>query len=224
MKILILGPQSRNERIISFLEEMGNSTSITEEPIDLAFAEKNEIEFLVSNGYAPILKPPLITEYAGRIINIHPSYLPYGRGIGGNFWSFFLGSPKGVSVHLINSDIDTGDVLVQRLAEFGPGENLRTSNATLIKAAEDLFIEAWPEISAGDATPLPQDEMTAGNYHNRRQTEQMLDYLPELWETPTSHVEELGADMSVSAALWSAVDRDIFPMKSAHQRSEQQGS
>jgi folate-dependent phosphoribosylglycinamide formyltransferase PurN len=221
MKILVLGPRSRNERIVSFLEEMGNSTSIAEEPIDLAFAKQNKIEFFISNGYAPILKPPLTTEYAGRIINIHPSYLPYGRGIGGNFWSFFLGSPKGVSVHLINSDIDTGDVLVQRLVEFGPGENLRTSNETLIKAAEDLFIEAWPEISAGVSAPSPQEEMAAGSYHNRRQTEKMLDYLPELWETPVSQVEELGADLSVSAALWSAVDEDINSMEHAHQRRKQ---
>lgn len=229
MRILLLGPEVRNASLLRFLTGHGHEVFITEDPIDLEFVQREGFAFVISNGYGPILKPPLTTEFTGKIINVHPSFLPFGRGIGGNFWSFFLGSPKGVSVHLINSEIDTGDVLFQRLIEFGPKETLRTTNDILIKAAEDLFMEKWLEISDGNTAPISQKEMVGeGTYHSRRQTERLLDYLPDVWDTPVRAIEEMGADMSISAALWATMDANINPSPNAsgtetakaHHRSE----
>jgi folate-dependent phosphoribosylglycinamide formyltransferase PurN len=211
MNILILGPESRNRRIIEFLSDKDHDVSVYEDSINLDFLASRKIEFLISNGYAPILKPPVTTEFAGRIINIHPSFLPYGRGIAGNFWSFLKGSPKGVCIHLIDDGIDTGGVLFRRAVNFEQGDTLRSSLDKLMSAVEQLFFENWEAIASGDCPPLSPDALGGtGTYHTRRQTEKLLDCLPDLWDTPSPRVEELGADIFMGRKFWHAVDKDII--------------
>ena len=79
------------------------------------------IDFIVSNGFGPIIKEPILTNFKEKIVNIHPAYLPHGRGIYPNFWSFFEGYPKGVTIHYIDAGIDTGNILLRKVVVFESG-------------------------------------------------------------------------------------------------------
>jgi folate-dependent phosphoribosylglycinamide formyltransferase PurN len=211
MIILILGPRKRNERIVSFLERRGHRVLIEEAEIHVTDLERREIDFLISNGYAPIIRPAVIAKYAGKIINIHPSYLPYGRGIAGNFWSFVKNSPKGVSLHFIDPGIDTGNILFRRKVEMSPDDTLRTSLDKLMAAVEELFFENWERIAANQCSPLAQAAVPEeGTYHNRRQTERLIELLPDLWDSPVSTVEKMAADIFMSRQCWTAIDAEIL--------------
>lgn len=50
-------------------------------------------------------------------INLHPSYLPYNRGKNYNFWTIVEDSPFGVSMHFVDSGIDSGDIIFQQAIE-----------------------------------------------------------------------------------------------------------
>jgi len=67
-----------------------------------------------------------------RAINLHPSLLPWNRGAHSNFWSFLEDTPKGVTIHIIDEGIDTGDILLQKKIKFDQSkETLRSSYGRL---------------------------------------------------------------------------------------------
>jgi hypothetical protein len=62
-----------------------------------------------------IIKPPLIAQVAGGIVNHHAGLLPANRGIYPYFWAVLNGSPQGVSFHLVTEKIDAGALLYQEM-------------------------------------------------------------------------------------------------------------
>ena len=50
----------------------------------------------------------------GQIINLHPSLLPIGRGADPIPWSIIEQTKQGISIHLIDNELDTGDILFQK--------------------------------------------------------------------------------------------------------------
>ena len=59
MKIQILGPEARNKNIIEVLSTK-HELFFTENNITLNDLKNKGVEFVLSNGYAPILKSPII--------------------------------------------------------------------------------------------------------------------------------------------------------------------
>ena len=145
MNIQILGPQNRNNRIISKISER-HKIFITENEIDLVSLESNQINFIISNGYAPIIKKDIIDAYQKKIINLHPASLPNGRGIYPNFWSFFEKYPQEATIHYIDYGIDTGDIIINESLVFSENETLRSSLKKLMYLAEELLLLNFEEL------------------------------------------------------------------------------
>ena len=61
-----------------------------------------------------IVGPTLLSAYEGRIINIHPAYLPEFPGAHGieDAWQAGV-SESGVTIHWVDSGIDTGKIIQQ---------------------------------------------------------------------------------------------------------------
>lgn len=210
MKILILGPEGRNRPIIDFLRRRGHQIELTLEPVTVEGLRAQGVEFMIDFGYAPVLKPPVTTEYHHRIVNVHPAYLPPGRGIYTNFWSFLEGRPKGVSVHFVDDGIDSGDVIARRLVPIGPNETMRTSYAKLDQAVIELFLEVWDSIERGTCRAMGQQECAESpGYRNRCQSERFMELFPKGWDTPVSAVEAVGAELFVAAPFWQRYDQEL---------------
>ncbi|MBI3011669.1 MAG: formyl transferase [Candidatus Omnitrophica bacterium] len=211
MTILILGPRQRNQPLIEFLTQRRHQVQVTTEPVTLEWLREQRIDFMISFGYAPILKPPITTAYRRRIINVHPAYLPEGRGIYTNFWSFLEGRPKGVSLHFIDDEgIDSGDIIVRRLLPLGKDETVRTSHALLDRAVIELFCEVWEQIERGTCQAVSQEECDGiPRYRNRCQSERLMELFPQRWDTPVSTVEAVGAELFLADAFWQRYDREL---------------
>jgi methionyl-tRNA formyltransferase len=192
MNILILGPAQRNSAIAQYLTSTGHQCRSTEAAVSPE--ELTGVDWLVVNGYAPILKQAAITLMKNRVINVHPSHLPYGRGIFPLFWALFYGWPTGVSLHLIDEGIDTGPVLACKPVQpASPDETLRSFNRRLLDEASRLLIDSWPGITSGEIQPRMQPTVAAALvFKTRLQSEAFVDLLPDLWETPLSVVAQLG--------------------------------
>ena len=61
-----------------------------------------------------IVGPTLLSAYEGRIINIHPAYLPEFPGAHGieDAWQAGV-SESGVTIHWVDSGVDTGKIIQQ---------------------------------------------------------------------------------------------------------------
>ena len=205
MNILVMGRQGLIENVVAFLEKRDHTVTFIHEfdPLTLELLDENSIEFLISFGYGPLVKEPVLSMYPNKIINIHPTFLPYGKGTFGNFWSYFKGHPSGVSIAYINAGIDSGSIIAQKEFPYLENGTLATSHSYLMEEVEKLFYEAWPAIEKNDNTVLPQNEHPLdGSYHSRIFSEKFLDLLPNGWNTTIEEVEEMGNIMISSSSFW----------------------
>ena len=84
--------------------------------------DQHQIDLVCLAGYMKIVGPTLLATYEGRIINIHPAYLPEFPGAHGikDAWNAGV-DQSGVTIHWVDSGVDTGKIIQQmrvpRLAE-----------------------------------------------------------------------------------------------------------
>lgn len=103
-------------------------------------------DFVILHGCHFILEDNLVSEYTDRIINCHGSFLPYNRGAFPNIWSHLNGTVSGCTIHLINSEIDSGLILFQEKIDFDESFTLSQSYWHIRIALEDLFIENFENL------------------------------------------------------------------------------
>lgn len=102
--------------------------------------------FLISAGFRSILKPRTLSVPKLGSINIHTSYLPFNRGAHPNVWSIIKKSPAGVTMHMIDDGVDTGNIIAQRRIEIDMYDTGETLYKKLQSAAVKLFKETWCSI------------------------------------------------------------------------------
>ena len=80
----------------------------------IALLEEHQIDLVCLAGYMKIVGPTLLTAYQGRMINIHPAYLPEFPGAHGieDAWNAGV-DQSGVTIHWVDSGVDTGKVIKQ---------------------------------------------------------------------------------------------------------------
>jgi methionyl-tRNA formyltransferase len=84
-----------------------------------------EPDLFISVASPVIFKKELIELPGIDCINLHSAPLPNYRGMMPNFWQLYHGEKTvGITVHRIDTGIDTGDIVVQRECEVVPGESL----------------------------------------------------------------------------------------------------
>lgn len=80
--------------------------------------ENADIDFIVLAGYMRLIGDVLLREYGGRIVNIHPSYLPAfpGKDAIGQALAAEV-KQTGVTIHYVDEGMDTGPIIDQRTVE-----------------------------------------------------------------------------------------------------------
>ncbi len=79
-----------------------------------AALEEYSIGTIALAGFMRILSPWFVDNWAGRIVNIHPSLLPKYRGLDTHARAIGAGDTlAGCSVHLVTEELDAGAVLGQ---------------------------------------------------------------------------------------------------------------
>lgn len=185
IRILFLGPPE--SPLFEWLQAQGESVEAHTKKITPEFVRAKGFNFLVSYGYRHILKSEILDLFPGRAVNLHISYLPWNRGADPNFWSFLEGTPPGVTIHLIDPGVDTGDILVQKKVDFGDLENATLSSTyqVLQQEIQQLFFENWAKIRNGELPAIPQTGK--GTMHRVRDKKPYLHLLEPLgWDTPVS--------------------------------------
>lgn len=76
---------------------------------------EREIDLIVLAGYMRLFSPWFVHTYYQKIINIHPSYLPYYKGKGAIEQAIKDGKKLyGVTVHYVDEGMDEGEILAQQ--------------------------------------------------------------------------------------------------------------
>ena len=134
------------------LKEFNNKADYEEAIIGLL--EEHQIDLVCLAGYMKIVGPTLLAAYEGRIINIHPAYLPEFPGAHGiqDAWEAGV-SQSGVTVHWVDSGIDTGKIIQQVRVPRLPDDCLESFEARIHEAEYALYPEVLDSLGV-DRKPI----------------------------------------------------------------------
>jgi len=81
------------------------------------------VDLVCLAGFMRLVKAPLLDAFPSKILNIHPSLLPAFPGVAA--WAQAVAAKvkeTGVTVHVVDSGMDTGPVILQEKLEILPDE------------------------------------------------------------------------------------------------------
>ena len=102
---------------------------------------------IVLAGFLTIMSGDVITEYAERIVNLHPALLPKFGGEG--MWGHHVheavlasgDTESGCTIHLVDSGCDTGPILFQKRVPVLPGDTPETLAARISSFEHEAIVE-----------------------------------------------------------------------------------
>ena len=190
MRILFTGSDSTKNAAEWFISQ-GDEVTYEKGRVDINYVRAAKPDFLICYNYPYIISKEVISFLESRAINLHISYLPWNKGAYPNVWSFLEETPKGVSVILIDQEIDAGDILVQREVLFDEGrETLKSSYERLHYEIQGLLKENWKEIKNGKIQPRKQEG--GGSLHSVKEYNSIIVPLirEKGWGIPIKELKE----------------------------------
>lgn len=95
-------------------------------------------------------------------LNLHGSLLPKYRGAAPINWAIIRGEQEtGLSTFLLQHEIDTGDLLLQKCLPIGSNETAGELHDRMMEAGADLVVQTVQAMVDGSITPMPQDPSQA---------------------------------------------------------------
>ncbi len=116
------------------------------ESFDEALSEcldRHRIDLVCLCGFMRILTEGFVQKYYGRLINIHPAFLPDfpgGHAIR-DAWNSKV-KETGVTVHFVDTGVDTGPVILQKKVPVLSGDTLETLETRVHETEYNVYPEA----------------------------------------------------------------------------------
>jgi phosphoribosylglycinamide formyltransferase-1 len=105
-------------------------------------------DFVCLAGYMRLLGQNIVSQYSGKILNIHPALLPKfgGKGMFGHFVHEAViksGEKKsGATVHLVNERYDDGKIIIQEEVPILENDTPETLAKKVLKIEHKIYPEA----------------------------------------------------------------------------------
>lgn len=101
------------------------------------------------------------------VLNYHPGITPAYRGMWGGYWARAFGDVGnyGSTIHLVDSGIDTGDVIYQVRTTPSPAESIFTDAFTQAAEAREVVVAAIGDAVDGKLAPKPSHGPSRQHYH-----------------------------------------------------------
>ncbi len=140
---------------------------------------KEESEKLIQDGYQfgfschskQVFSAALVN--ALLCVNIHPGYNPYNRGWFPQVFSILNKKPAGLTIHVMDEEIDHGAIIAQQKIEIESFDTSLTAYNKVIAAEVELFKEILPQILDGSYKRKDMDG--EGNYNSIKDYKALLE-------------------------------------------------
>jgi formyltetrahydrofolate-dependent phosphoribosylglycinamide formyltransferase len=129
------------------------------------FASKREHENAVSQtlqaakadivclaGYMRIISPEFVSEWEGRMLNIHPSLLPLFKGLHTHEQVLEAGMRvHGCTVHFVTAGMDEGPIITQTAVSVNIGDTPQTLADRVLSVEHETYVRALALVASGKA-------------------------------------------------------------------------
>jgi phosphoribosylglycinamide formyltransferase-1 len=140
-------------------EEMGIATATfvskgrkrAEHDADVAAALLEAgVELVCLAGYMRILSAGFVQQFAGRMLNIHPSLLPAFPGLNVQQAALDYGAKlSGCTVHFVDEELDHGPIVLQEAVPVLDDDTEQTLSARILELEHRLYPQAADLVARG---------------------------------------------------------------------------
>jgi phosphoribosylglycinamide formyltransferase-1 len=116
-----------------------------------ALLKQQGVELLCLAGYMRLLTGEFVSQFRGRILNIHPSLLPAFPGLDAQHQALMHGvKVSGCTVHLVDEDLDSGPILRQATVPVLDSDTVETLSTRILVEEHRIYSEAIAWILRGN--------------------------------------------------------------------------
>lgn len=212
MNILFVTNQENNNLDIpKYLTNLKENVEIIKKKFSLELIKKKKIDFIITYKSRFLIKEEIINYINKNIINIHGSYLPWCRGYYSNFWSTYFNLPNGVTIHYIDQNIDSGDILAQKMINYNLNDTLKSTYNKLDKLSIKLFKKCWIKIKEKKIKCMNQKNFNFESLNKKifnknaikyaykifykKDFENIFDMLPHGWNTKIKDIRKININI-----------------------------
>jgi len=113
----------------------------------VSYCRERGVQLVVLAGFMRILEGDVLTAFAGRVMNIHPSLLPGFKGLNAQRQAFDYGVKlAGCTVHFVDASLDGGPIILQAAVAVNDGDDedslrakILSEEHRIVARAADLF-------------------------------------------------------------------------------------
>ena len=105
-----------------------------------AVLERHKIDIVCLAGFMRVLTPWFVGQWAGRMINIHPSLLPAFKGLNTHERAIAEGAAQhGATVHFVTAELDDGPIIAQESIAVLPGDTPESLAARVLDVEHRIY-------------------------------------------------------------------------------------
>jgi len=117
-----------------------NSCYSKDEDEIIALFHAYNVDMIVMAGWMKVVSKKFCDEFAGRIINLHPSLLPKYKGLHAIEQAMQAGETEtGCTVHFVNEYLDSGAIIKQQEVPILPGDTVESLQRAIQQAEHYLL-------------------------------------------------------------------------------------
>ena len=106
----------------------------------IALFNAYEVDMIVMAGWMKVVSKKFCDEFAGRIINLHPSLLPKYKGLHAVEQAMKAGEDEtGCTVHFVNEYLDSGAIIKQQTVPILPDDTVESLTRAIQQAEHSLL-------------------------------------------------------------------------------------
>lgn len=184
--LLMTGEKATYRELVRDAIELHDDVLIFSGPVSVDFLHSQEIWAIISDRNGHILTDDVLSVVEGRAFNSHPSLLPFQRGWQPVFFSIWDNTSVGVSIHQIDTGLDTGRLIYQSEVQVNASDRLDTLHFRCRLEILRGWAQTWPLVRADEIQPWEQTG--PGNYHSRKEFETIFPLLKNGWKTTVQEV------------------------------------
>jgi methionyl-tRNA formyltransferase len=144
-------------------------------------------DLIVANNWRTWIPPQIFRLPRHGTLNVHDSLLPAYAGFSPLIWALINGEKEvGVTAHMMDEDLDAGDIVVQRAVPVGPEDTATDLFHRTVDLIGPIVTEALDLIAAGRTDWTPQDRSKASFFHKRSIEDGDID-----WTWPAEDIARL---------------------------------
>jgi phosphoribosylglycinamide formyltransferase-1 len=105
--------------------------------------QQHDIDLVCLAGYMRILSGGFVSQFSGRLLNIHPSLLPAFPGLDAQYQALQHGvKVTGCTVHFVDEQLDSGPILLQATVPVLDDDTVDSLSARILVEEHRIYSEA----------------------------------------------------------------------------------